>query len=405
MPDVKTRVDGAHAPSYTRLVSSAQVAADYIRSHRASESDGTIRAALAAQGFEHGQIDEAFALAGPRSDEASARPALSPQASLRLRVWLIGGGVALALLAALLLPVLFWEEAAPPPSSGVRADAPGLHAFLPPDLADADAAEDYVAILASASQETWAGPPRALTTEQLARLDLALTKSRSTLGARIATPGLDAALAATALRMKLLYAASRALGARSAAADAAADAGAREAALRREVLLGWHFAQDCDVALQNVGMGVIVNALGRLGGDLEAQENAVREVDAYVAAPSVVRTIRTDAADPAKLAGLLARLSDAPARRAYGQWTLAMAATSWSAAEIALARPAPERVSFFAAAAALDDGLMRRLAPNFDAALDEMERRLGVEPAGKRAALAAELNAAAAQGADLPLPR
>ncbi|UPT75092.1 MAG: hypothetical protein M0D55_05100 [Elusimicrobiota bacterium] len=329
-------------------MSSAQVAADYIRSHRASESDGTIRAALDGQGFTPELLDEAFRLAGPRADTPA--PARAP---FRRRFCAAGCGWRAAGSRSCSWPSCFCPSCSGMTSRGRRpAWPPSRRAWSlsSPDLADADAAEDYAFILASASQKAWAGPPQPLSPQQLAHLDRALTKARSSLALRLSTPGLDSALVSTALRMKLLYAASRALGDRSKEAEARGDWAAAEDALRREVLLGWHAAQDCDVALQNVGMGVVVDALGRQGraaaqargsDGLAEREKAVAELEAYLAAPDVVRAIRAEAADPAKLSGLLARLSDAPSRRAYAHWTLMMAAVSWSPGEIALARPSP----------------------------------------------------------------
>lgn len=412
-------IDGGLPRLYTGAMALARVAAEYIREHRGESSDDSIRKALAGQGFSPELLDRAFA-------EAGARPAASP-ASLpaapsppKRRIWpwvlgAVGGAFVLGIAGLALL-------GARAGSKGVKkqipfeaedyhptrlADPVNLPVFLPGDLLDDDAAPDYLSMLGTRGGFVDADPEKRVpppTLEQIALLDSALKKNRSTFAIRLSRPGSKAYLAALAMRVQMLLSLSRHLRERLAAANAREDWAQADVESRRLTLLGWHAAQDWEPALQSLGAstmlsGILQNSIaaekrGRRDAEYRlVAQRACLDVGAYLGNPEVLDAINEDAADPERLPALMARLSDPARRRAYASWTLAMVATHWSAEEKAAGRPAPARAAFMLEAAALDDESMRILAPNFGAVMKEASSA----PPEKRADVLDELNKRLAQ--------
>ncbi|MDD5302529.1 MAG: hypothetical protein PHS14_05400 [Elusimicrobia bacterium] len=389
----------------------ARVAVDYIREHRGGRSDASIRVFLAGQGFSPELLDQAFAEAGP-----------PPPAKRRVWPWVLaalGGAFVLGVAGLALLGA--WvgskngKKALPFEAANYHparlAYPANLPAFLPGDLLDEDAAPDYLSMLGTRGGFIDAVPGRpvpAPTEEQAAMMDSALRKERSTFGIRLSRPGTKAFVAGLAVRIQMLMSLSRLQHERFAAAKAREDWAQADVEARRLTLLGWHAAQDWDVAVQVVGLsamigGILENSLaaeklGRRDAAYSlAGQRAALDLGAYAADPAILAAINDDAADPAKLPGLMARLSDPEQRRAYASWTLAMAATHWSAAETASGHPAPAREAFMLEAAAIDDEYIKILAPNFGAMLKEAEREASGAPADKRAEVLDELNKRVAQ--------
>lgn len=403
---VKARVDARRARLYTRCVDSERVAADYIRAHRADESDGTIRAALFTQGFSSDQLDEAFRLAGPRPETPRpVLPARSPE-QLRFRVWLFAGTAALFLLVLFALPGLLWlknPRTAMPQELQDYVASPlpepaHLARFLPSGLKDEDAAEDYKEIIVSPDGPMSVGPEQSLpppSPAQLAALERALTKRRCALVVALARPGFEKHLASMAARTRLFDAFGGRLFREMQEAQGRGEWAAAETAARRLVLFGWHAAQEPDLTSQGwggrwaiLGMRGVRDA-ATAGGTADASlaldvERAVLDLRAYAADPGEAEKIRDLAADPAELSGLLARLKSADGRRAYAGWILLVAATNWSPSEAALARPDPRRTAFFAEAVLADDPGLKVLAGSAATMMRDVERSVDGVPAGER---------------------
>lgn len=264
-----------------------------------------------------------------------------------------------------------------------------LAAFLPEGLVDEDAAGDYMSLLSTRGglMQGPVGVPAPPTPEQAEMADRALSKKRSTFGLRLVAPGATAFLSATAVKIKIQLSLARWLSDRYKAAAAAGDWPLAEAEARRLTLLGWHFAQDWDLSMQGLGLttasaaaihcGYAARKRGRLDPARElAASRLPADLFAYAPRREVADRIARDAADPAKLAGLLARIADPRQRRAYAVWTLLAVATMWSPEEKAAGRPGPARRAFFARASALGDPAVTRYAVSFEAVLTEAESEI-----------------------------
>lgn len=274
------------------------------------------------------------------------------------------------------------------------SDPANLTAFLPDALLDEDAGPDYMKLL-STHGGLMHGPvssPSPPTPEQIALVDSALRKRRSTFGLRLVAPGASAFLSATAVKIKIQLSVSSWLVERYKAAGERKDWAQADIEARRLVLLGWHYAQDWDLSMQGLGLttasAAVIHcraAARELGRQDAANELAARRVPAdllaYAPRREIADEIARDAGDPAKLPGLLARVEDSKQRRAYAAWTLLAVATIWSPQEKAAGRPGPARRAFFRRAAALDDPAVRTYAESFEAVLAEAERELaGAQP-------------------------
>lgn len=399
-----------------------KVAVDYIREHRGESTDASIRAALAGQGFSAETLDEAFAQAGLRPAPAPAStppvPAAAPAApKRRLWAWVLGSVIgALVLAVAGLLALGSWVGSKDPKTKLPAAVADyhpeplappaNLPRFLPEGLLDEDAAEDYMAIIATRGGLMDIDPSKETplpTAEQIALMDSALTKRRSTFGGLLVRPGLDAFLTATTVKVSVLLSLSRHLRERFKAASERGDWAQAELEARRHVLLGWHSAQDWDLAQQMLGLSTML--VGLLENSIAAEKLGKRDAAyvlaaqrtpldmiAYAPDKGVVNAIHEDASDLEKLPSLMERFSDPARRRAYASWTLLSVATSWSEEEKAAGRPAPARAAFFLQAAALGDPAAAKLAKAFETVMKEAEAELSGVPAEKRSEVLDEIN-------------
>ncbi|MDP3544114.1 MAG: hypothetical protein Q8T11_16730 [Elusimicrobiota bacterium] len=399
-----------------------KVAVDYIREHRGESSDASIRAALAGQGFSAETLDEAFAQTGLRPAPAQASTPPAPSAApaapkRRLWIWVLGSVIGAVVLAfAGLLALGSWvvskerKEQLPAAVADYHPEplAPpaNLPMFLPEDLLDEDAAQDYMAIIATkgglmdGDPATDTRPP---TAEQIALMDSALKKRRSTFGSLLVRPGTDAFLAATTVKINVLLSLSQHLRDRFKAASERGDWAQAEVEARRRVLLGWHSAQDWDLAMQMLGMSTMIGGL--LEESMAAEKLGKRDAEnmlaaqrtpldmlAYAAGKEEVNAIPVDASELEKLPRLMERIADPAKRRAYASWTLLCVATSWSVEEKRAGRAAPARTAFFLEAASLGDPVLARLAKAFAGVLKDAEGALAGVPAEKRAAVLDEIN-------------
>lgn len=417
--ETRRDIDGPPRQAYTRSMALIRVAVDYIREHRADSSDTSIRAALAGQGFSVEIMDQAFAEAGARLAAAPSVPLPVTPSTPKRRIWpwmlwSIAGTFILAVSGLLVLgsrsdmksrkPKLLPEVVDYRPER--LSDPAHLPSFLPDGLIDEDASADYERMF-NTTDGFMAGAPGAAvpppTAAQVALMDSALRKKRSTLGIRLAHPLAKASIAAFALKAQMLMSLSEHLRARIKDADARGDWAQADFEARRLTLLGWHNAQDWEPATQSLGLRTMLGGIMYVSvaadkrGKRDAAyrvvaQKAALDLAAYAPETKVFSEIDEESADPAKLHALMARISNPAKRRAYAWYILASVASNWSAEEAFSGRPAPEREAFMRGVAALDDPNLRILAPNFAAMMKETASAAESFPAEKRAEMLDALN-------------